>query len=153
MSLICIGVALLQSPNIAIIKQKLSEVAVRHKRGITFGIDWYEPITDFINEDSFLFSLTDSPENDNCEMLLLPDNNFLNDKTNELPLGMRLQLLQDLSKVIIATGHYVEYYIGLSGTLTAEYDTFMVRNHDLPIFLEKVISSSAPSYAIHLIVC
>lgn len=153
MSLICLGITCPNTPDeFEKLKQQLSLVAVKYRRGITFKIDWHEPLVDALVDYGMIFSLSDSPESDNCEMLLLPDGCYFNEQTDNISLQKRMLFLQELSKVIIATGHSVEYYIGLSGTLTAEYDTFMVQNRDLPLFLEKVISSFSPIYAIHLVV-
>ena len=153
MSLICIGVTHPNSPEQFVnLKKKLLRVAANNGRGISFQIDWHEPIVDALAHSDMMFSLSDSPKQEMCEMLLLPNGWYCNGETNSSSLQTRMCLLQELAAAILSDGLPVEYYIGLSGEPMEEYDTFTFTVSELPSKLENLIDSFTCEYAIHLIV-
>lgn len=151
MSLICLGIVKLSLLDHGKrIQDELKKVAAMHNRGICFKIDWYEPLVDTLENIHSIFSLTDSPESDNCEMLFLPDGCYCNEVSNNSSIFERMQYLQNLATIVLSNGHSIEYYIGNSGTLIDEYETISVQCTELSQCLVRKLNITDVPYAIHL---
>ena len=70
MSLICLCVVknIKENCEVAFYTQQLETLAIRHKRGIKFFIDWPEPLISRIQKDSFVINILDCSGSDNCEL-------------------------------------------------------------------------------------
>ena len=89
--------------------------------GVFFNIDDYKLLHVEQNQFSFVCSFSDDYRFDNCEMLLLPDNCWLNGvRTNLVPFYERMELLGYVIEKIYALSDSVELYIGDTGEHTIE---------------------------------
>lgn len=138
MSMICIGCINAQSQEChRNLKSNISRLVHAHGYSVCWGIDWIEPIIETLPETTVLFSLTDGIEDDNCEMLLLPDGWFFNGRSNIISARERMQVLEELATYVIGQGHQVEFFLGNSGTLPDEYRHMHVAYYELSDFLWK----------------
>lgn len=90
----------------------------------------YEPIWEYIKE-SFVISLADNPQYNNCEMLFLEDDHFSNGRYNDIPFIKRMSLLAEALKKVLNITKKAEIYIGVSGD---EYEDFEIVQSDIDDF-------------------
>lgn len=128
MSLICLCVTdINDQEEVLIYQDRLLGITKRHSRGVTFSIDWCEPIVETLKEGTMIINLVDSMDSDNCEMLLLPDGWYYGAHTNKFSFKQRMKFLYDVADVLLMDGHKAEFYIGLSGTNPDEFVEKTVR--------------------------
>ena len=156
MSQICIGIlSVAHEKDVQTLRHEMTQVTKKHHRGIVFDVSWNEPILSTIGDNSLLFSLSDSSNSDNCEMLLLPNNCCYDESCDILPFKERMLFLQDIAAIGLRHGCCVEFFLGTSGTLPEEYAKISITNESLPQFLECTIGffPSGWGNAVHLVVC
>lgn len=90
----------------------------------------YEPIWAYIKE-SFVISLADTSQYNNCEMLFLEDDHFSNEKYNDIPFMKRMSRLAETLKKVLNITKKAEIYIGVSGD---EYEDFEIIQSDIDDF-------------------
>lgn len=141
MSLICLCVVenIRNNSEIVFYKQQTEALAKLHKRGIKFSVDWPEPIMSCIQKDSFIISIVDCPESDNCELFLMPDGWCCNGRTNKLAFRERMKFLQDISAIFINREYSVDLYMGLSGNDPEDYFNVALKNNDLVDYLTRTV--------------
>ena len=124
--------------------------AKEYNRGIKYEVDWPEPIVEHIKKDSLIINIVDCPENDNCEMFLLPDNWYFNESTNKLPFKDRIKFLQDISELFINNSCSVDIYLGQSGTNPEEFIDVWLKNSDLVDYLTNTIGVYGIDDGVHI---
>lgn len=133
-------------------EEQLREIAAKHLRGISFSIDWKEPIFECKKGEMLIFSLSDGPAQENCEMLLLPDGWYVNGRTNWQPFPQRMVVLHEIASMLLERMHRVEFYIGLSGTQPDEYVTRSVQQSGLVEELCETVGREGGEAGVHLVV-
>lgn len=123
MSLICL--CLVTSNNVSekslSYVEELDALVKNYDVNYTIGIDWEEPASSYFPEKSFVISITDGLDEDNCEKFLLPDGWLINGKTNNTSFSQRMRLLEEISSFLKEKECVIEWFIGQSGTLFREY--------------------------------
>lgn len=121
MSSICIGLIRAVEKEHQLLREILINVTNEIGIGISYNIDWDEPIWEKNDKNMLFFSICDSSTRSNCEMLLLADGCFYNDKTNSVPLANRLDSLKRIAATILGLGYSIEFYVGASGAALEDY--------------------------------
>jgi hypothetical protein len=154
MSNICIG--LIRAAQIE--HQQLREILIKVTHevgvGVSFNLDWDEPIWDTCDENMLFFSICDSSISADCEMLFLPDGWFYNGKTNPIPLAYRMEFLQKIASVVLSMGYPIEFYVGTSGTMLRDYLESSVSLHNVGDFIANNLYSYTAyvNHSLHVIV-
>ena len=128
----------------------VKNILLKYNRG-DCGVDWNEPILSTV-QDHYICSITDGPNNTDCEMLLLPDGCFYNSKTNSLEFAKRIVLLQDIATTIINRNLSIMFFIGDSGELAEDYQTVTTPHRDLCNYLESTLNTIDTNSNLHIIV-
>lgn len=121
--------------------QQIEILAKYYNRGITFTIDWTEPLASHIEKDALIINILDSPETDNCEVFLLPDGWYCNGETNYLSFRERMRFLQDICNIFINENYCIDLYIGQSGTNPSDFLEVTLKNNDLVEYLTKTVGT------------
>ena len=151
MSTICICVVNTRDDDTKFrVVESLQSIANASGRGVSFSIDWEEPLLSFLDETCCIAAFYDNPDLRNCEMLLLPDNWTINGFTNVLPFKIRARFLNDVASVLLKFNNYVDFYIGLSGTLPDEFINITVKREDLVNYLFETIGITGPDGGQHI---
>lgn len=130
----------------------IENLAKHYKRGITFTIDWTEPIASHIEKDALVINILDSLKTDNCELFLLPDGWYFNGQTNYLSFKKRMRFLQDICNVFNNENYCINLYFGQSGTDPSEFLDVTLKNNDLAEYLTKTIGTYGIDDGIHICV-
>lgn len=103
--------------DIEILKSKLKVLFGKNNLFVYYSFSYVEPCISHIyeNEQFITFSISDNQSFDNCEMLLLPDNNMYNNRVNTTPLLHRMQIIQNIFENLHSTPLSIELFIGESG--------------------------------------
>ena len=154
MSLICLCIVkgLGKSGETDFYREPLKNLAKHYDRGIKFSVDWPEPLVLRLPQDALIINVSDRPESDNCERLLLPDNWYLNGQTNEVPFCERIKVLQEISAVFTDRQYRAEWYLGTSGTEPEDFSDTTVKNCDLTDHFVKTVGVHGADSGIHIIV-
>lgn len=152
MSLVCFCVADINQEKNNLYKQRLCSIAQSHNRGVDFSMNWIEPTSTKIKENSLFVNLLDSSITDNCEMLFLPDGWYYNGCTNDTKFSKRMEFLRDIANELLVESEHVEFYIGCSGTETYEYFDIIIKKDLLVDCLKKTIGTKGVEDSLHIIV-
>lgn len=114
-------------------------------------IGYVEPFfSEFQLSKYFVLSVADNKNYDNCEMLLVPDNCYINGKKSNCLFDDRMSNLKNVLGTLFAFTREIHLFIGDSGVL---FDEFMHLNITLDEFFmhtDKLNSISAPD--IHFVI-
>ena len=154
MSNICIGLIRAAQTEHQLLMEMLLKITHEVGIGVSFNIDWNEPIWDECDENMLFFSICDSSISANCEMLLLPDGWFYNGKMSSIPFADRMIFLQAIAAAVLNMGYSIEYYVGISGTLIEEYCESSVPLHNVADFITNNLYSYTDyvTHSLHVIV-
>ena len=153
MSAICFGIAEINDPVRAKAYQdNIIHIAHTHGRGVSFSIDWEEPLLAHYSDAHVIADFRDSPTESNCEMLIIPDHWRYHDQRNELPFRQRMALFQEIAEWADAQGYPIEFFIGNSGTDWDEFETVVIPTKRLTELLMKTVGKSGSDADIHIIV-
>ena len=130
--------------------KQIEELAKQNKRGVKFYIDWFEPLLSYINKDSFVINILDSPKSDNCELLLLPDNWSINGISDKLSFRERICFLQDIAKVFVNRNHSVELYLSESGTCIEDFLNITLKINNLVNYLSESVGIYGIDDGLHI---
>lgn len=152
MSKICIGVISNNSTTIEEIYNQIEPLLKELGLGCFFNLSYNEPaLKDYSMKDYLFFSIADSFEYDNCEMLLLPDECLFNNRRNPIPFTERLTQFKSILELIFNIVPKVELFIGDSGTLLDEFQEKRISitdfmqvsnwlNSEIPVDLHLIIT-------------
>ncbi len=127
------------------------KICHNYNLGVFFDTDYYEPVFQHMNrENTLLISIADSAEYNNCDMLLLPDDCYINGKSNKRPFIERAAFIQKMVQSIFENAYSVEVFIGDSGTQLCEYHHQFTNIYGLIPVLMQMNSSHAPDLHITL---
>ena len=143
MSLFCLCVVegIIEKNKTVFYAQQIETLAKYYKCGITFTINWTEPLALHIEKDALIINILDSPETDNCELFLLPDGWYCNGETNQLSFKERMRFLQDICNVFINENYCIDLYFGQSGTEPREFFNVTLKNNELVEYLTKTVGT------------
>lgn len=109
------------------LRSRVQEILHTKNFALFDRISYCEPfLSEFFCEDKIMYSIADTYDYDNCEMLLLPDSCFYNGRSNPVLFQERIRLLQNVLYVILEHSETVDVFIGDSGLTFSEfihYDT------------------------------
>lgn len=153
MSTVCMFViSTINSTTINITKNKISDFAKSNNRGVTFCVDWQEPLLSAFTDEELVVSLKDSPNNTNCEMMLLPDNWYINGLTNSSPFSERAKFLKAIASIILEIVNSVDLYIFTSGTPAEELIKTTSKCECLVKCLVETVGEYGPDMGLHIVV-
>ena len=119
-----------------IYQHRLENIAREHGRGVTFSVNWPEPIVEYLKGRYMLINLLDEEGCDNCQKLLAPEEGGYGAYTNNIALKQRMKFLQDIADALLDGKHKAEFYIGLSGTNPDDFLEVVVNQKDLIEYLK-----------------
>lgn len=123
MSRICICVMSNVKQNNEILRLQISSMLKCYDFAVFWDMSYEEPFLDRYRETNHLvFSLSDNDAYDNCEMLLLPDKNLFNEKSNPVPFAIRMHFLADFLGKILTVHATIDLFIGESGMAYSEFE-------------------------------
>lgn len=155
MSNICIltasGVKIDRNDLKMLVQQEVNQIDC----GVFFGIECiecFEQFSEQYDNSSFICSFSDDYRFDNCEMLLLPDNWWLDDKTNIVPFYTRMELLKQVIEKICKVADKVELYVGDAGGNTIEeFDKVYIEIQSFPNIMNRLFTNTDSFPAFHFI--
>ncbi len=112
----------------SIVQNQLSKVGYR----AFFESSYNEPLLARYMDKSIACSISDSALYDNCEMLLLPDQCWINGKTNDTSFLYRMKALGKALSEIEKYTETMELYMGESGTDPEDFDEMIISTIDFP---------------------
>lgn len=154
MSSLCLFVAdLVEVNDIKSLKKALCDISKKFERRIDFSIMWEEPMFfEFNVNDKLFFSISDSPDCDNCEMLFLPDGWVYNGKSNSINFKNRMSYLQCITDCVMESCQKLDIYIGQSGTEVNEFSNILVKRCFLSQILTETIGINGTESGFHFVV-
>ena len=153
MSAICFCITEIKDPvQIKRYQDKIINIANIYGRGVSFSIDWEEPLLERYADAYIIADFHDSPTESNCEMLIMPDHWQYNNKRNELSFRQRMALFQDVAAWATVQGYSMEFFIGNSGTNWNEFETIIVPAKHLTNVLIETVGESGSDADIHIVV-
>ena len=120
MSKICILVGSEPKTSQSIVQKYFETQAKEYEIGVFFGIKDNGFLISELSNRSFICSLADNYENDNCEMLLLSDSNYYNGFTNLIPFVWRMKALSKIIEGAFTYFDKIELFIGDIGENTID---------------------------------
>ncbi len=114
-------------------------------------IGYSEPFfSEFELSKYFVLSVADNKNYDNCEMLLVPDNCYVNGEKSNSLFDNRMSNLKNILAAFFAFTREVHLFIGDSGVLFNEFMHLSLTLDDFCMYAHKLNSISAPD--IHFII-
>lgn len=114
-------------------------------------IGYIEPFfVDFDLSKYFVISVSDNKSYDSCEMLLVPDNCYINGKKSNNSFDNKMNNLKNILAAFFAFTSEVHLFIGDSGVLFDEFMHIRITLDEFFMHTEKLNSISAPD--IHFII-
>ena len=133
------------------LEERICIIVHNHNYGVTFGIDWDEPVVSSLKTNTLLVNITDSIDDPNSDMFLLPDEWILNGRRNTRCFNERMQILNDLASEFNSERRSVEFYIGDSGTEKSEFINIEVSKSQLVEVLKKTIGRLGDMIDVHIV--
>lgn len=116
----------------------------KYNWGVFHELFYTEPfLEDFCIEGYLLCSFSDNFEYDNCEMLLLPDNCYINGKNNVVPFQHRMLQMETILRAILTVVPRIDLFIGDSGTSLQNFIENSIEIHDF-MKMTRCLNSIAP---------
>ena len=81
-------------------------------------------------DEYIVFSIADNYMYDNCEMLLLPDSCWFNEKKNDIPFVERMKNIENVLKEVIKITGNVEVFVGDCDAELFEFETITIDIQD-----------------------
>lgn len=129
--------------------KKIENLAQKYDCAISDYIDWPEPAISAINRESYIISLNDS-QKENCELFLLPDGWYSNNKTNTQSFIQRVKFFENVSEMIMKDGYTISFYIAQSGTNIDEFKNYVISQSDIARFLVESIGKHGVDTGFHI---
>lgn len=115
------------------------------------GSGYIEPfLSKFDLSEYFVISISDNKIYDNCELLLLPDNCYLNGEKSNNPFDNRMRKLKNVLDVFLTFTSEIHLFIGDSGVLFEELMHLNITLDKFCMYAHKLNSISAPD--IHFVI-
>ena len=144
MSKICIGVLTINDSQPSILLEQLHSLLERYELTIFSELVYEEPfLNQYHMENVFVFSISDSKLYDNCEMLLLPDNCFLNGEKNDTPFEKRMRYLEEILLELLKNNDRIDMFIADSGTQFDEFEDIHIGISDF-LSITKLLNTITP---------
>lgn len=131
-------------------KEELERIAKRNRRGISFVIDWDEPVVELHKKDFLIANLTDQNDSDICEMLILPEGWYYNGETNVDSFLQRMCYLYEIAEYVLMDEPTVDFYVGSSGAEPNEFVCYETNLEHFLCCLTDTIGQSGTSKDIHI---
>lgn len=114
-------------------------------------IGYVEPFfSEFELSKYFVLSVADNKNYDNCEMLLVPDNCYINGEKSNSLFDNRMINLKNILIAFFAFTREVHLFIGDSGVLFDEFTHLSITHNEFLMHAHKLNSVSPPD--IHFII-
>lgn len=150
MSKLCIAI-FNNFPGIGNTKKQIDLLLNSFNLGIFYEQSNDEPVlSEFQNKSNIICSLSDNCIYNNCEMLLLPDNCFLNGKSNAVPFQERLSQIEEILKAILNNAQKIDLFIGDSGANWDDYVHYDINIHEFLRIASSLNSMNPPD--LHFII-
>ena len=130
--------------------KKIEKLAQKYDCAICDLINWQEPVVSAINQDSYIISINDSKKEDICELFLLPDGWYYNNKTNIQSFFQRARFFEDIAEMIMIDGYDISFYIAQSGTTTDEFENYVISQSDIVLLLSESIGNNGVDTGLHI---
>lgn len=152
MSLICIGAVSVSADEKSYFIKQLYYISQQYGGGVFLNLDFNEPVVENISKEALKFSVAESPNWDNCDKLLLPDNWYYNGMLPSVPFTSRMEYLYDIAQIFTSSNHTVKFYIATSGTPFDEYDMVYLRQDQFQHELNRLVGNRSGDISICFIV-
>lgn len=152
MSKICICIINTAKQNEELLRMQISSISKYYDFTVFWDASYEEPFLErYCEENHIVFSLSDEEAYDNCEMLLLPDQNLFNGRTNPVSFSRRMEILADFLEQILVNHDVVDLFVGDSGTDYSEFEEKYIHVCEFSLAVDCLNTETPPDLHLSII--
>lgn len=127
--------------NCSLIREVVTNAFLSLELGVDYNVEYEEPALSRYSHDYLICSITDGPNNSNCEEFLLADGCYYSGGKNNIPFLIRMRNLAWVVGKIESISSKVELFLGDSGTEYDDYREIIISAADFPVVANNLFNN------------